>query len=283
MPTPEPPPTHASSSSLPQLLSLNRLSWLRRALIVIGMAGPLWVWTREIPRSTDGAVVLLFLLPALVSIFLANANHTGAQIVARGIWWFNLFFGTVASVGARAWEPALLSCGAGLSLLSAWGAGLGSGEPTRGSFEPVAFRRSLLVSITMAVAEVQLLTMGAALLMKSRQPAYGAGAAACAVLLALGAYGIYRLRFWGVLLHLLTMVGVASLVGSALKHAHNVDPVMVWVAAVSVQMLLPMPMILAIVRKKPVRVGPPSATPARLFAAMVVLMMAASVVASALR
>src|SRR5262249_52808734 len=127
---------------------------------------------------------------------------------------------------------------------------------------------------------VQLLATGSALLAREGDGGIRAGTAACAMLLALGAYGIFRLRFWGVLVHLLAMMGVATLVVMAMKHAPRVDPVLVWVGTVTVQMLMPMPMLLAILRRRPVRVGPPSPIPARLFAALVVLMAGASGVAA---
>jgi hypothetical protein len=271
--------------SPPRFLALDRLSLTRRALIVLGIAaGPMTIWVRELSRSHgDRPALAIMLVPAAASLFLANANHAGAQLAARGIWWFNLLFGTVAAIAAGDWEPTLIACGAGLALLSAWDAGLRSGERTRGPFEPVAFRRSLLVSITMAVAEVQLLAMGSAMLFLGHQPEVGAGAAACALVLALGTYGLFRLRFWGVLLHLTAMLGVATLVALAMKHAHGVDVIAVWVGTVSVQMLLPMPMLLTILRRRPVRVGPPSAAPARLFAALVATMMGAAALSAALR
>lgn len=275
---------HRESPSLPRFLALDRLSLLRRALILIGLAGPVAVWVRELSRAPrDASAAAVILVPVVASLILANANHAGAQLVARGVWWFNLLFGTVAAIASKSWEPAVVACGAGLALLSAWDTGLRSGERTRGPFEPVAFRRSLTVSITMAVAEVQLLAMGAALLLSGREHAAGAGAAACAVVLAFGTVGLIRLRFWGVLLHLTAMVGVATLVALAMKHAHTVHVIFVWVGTVAVQMLLPMPMLLTILRRRPVRIGPPSAAPARLFAALVALMMGAAALSVALR
>lgn len=283
MSTPDASTAPSETSSLSPFLPLDRLSLLRRALIVAGMAGPLVVWGREMLRTNREAPAMsVMLAPALLTVLLANLNHTGAQVVARGIWWFNLLFGTVAAVSKQNWEPALLALGAGIALLASWDAGIESGEETRSPFEPVAFRRSLLVSLTMAVAEVQLLVIGTTFLWLDRHRAYAAGAGACALLLAFAAYGIFRLKLWGVLLHLVTMVGVATLVAAAMKHSHRADPVVVWVGTVSVQMLLPMPMLLAILRRRPVRVGPPSAVPARLFAALVVLMMGASAVSGLL-
>jgi hypothetical protein len=278
-----PSPTPLEPSSVPRFLTLDRLSLARRALIVIGVAGAVAIWTRELYRSHgDRPALVSMLVPAAASLLLAQANHAGAQLAARGIWWFNLLFGTVAAVASGGWEPAIIACGAGLALLSAWDVGLRSGEPTRGPFEPVAFRRSLVVSITMAVAEVQLLAMGSAMLFLGHEHGAGTGAAACAVVLALGTYGLFRLRFWGVLLHLTAMLGVATLVALAMKHANGVDVIFVWVGTVAVQMFLPMPMLLTIVRRRSVRVGPPSAMPARLFAALVATMMGGAALSAAL-
>jgi hypothetical protein len=271
--------------ALPRFLALDRLSLSRRALIVLGVgAGPVAIWAYEISHAhNDRPALAIMLLPAVASLILAPVNHAGAQLATRGIWWFNLLFGTVAAVSSQGWQPALVACGAGLALLSAWDAGLRSGERTREPFEPVAFRRSLLVSITMAVAEVQLLAMGSTMLFLGNEPEAGAGAAASAAVLALGTYGLFRLRFWGVLLHLTAMLGVATLVALAMKHAHALEVICVWVGTVSVQMLLPMPMLLTILRRRPVRVGSPSAAPGRLFAALVATMMGAAALSAVLR
>ncbi|APR78892.1 Hypothetical protein A7982_04239 [Minicystis rosea] len=264
----------------PWFLPLDRLSPSRRVLMLGGAMAIAGVWVRELVRTPgERHITAVVLVSAVVSCILANVNHAGAQLAARGVWWFHLLLGTVGALAERGLDLAIMSCGAGAALLSAWDLGLRSDEATRGPFEPVAFRRSLIVSITMAVAEVHVLTVGALLLLTTTQRALGVGVAACAVLLALGTYGIFRLRFWGVLLHLSAMFGVATLAVLALKRAHVLEMVFVWVGTVAVQMLLPLPMLLTILRRKPVRVGPPSTLPATLFAVLVTLMMGSAALA----
>lgn len=262
---------------------LLRLPPARRPLLLLGLGVVVAMWVREASRSGSlGAAVLAFVIaPVALSMPLSLVNHPGAQLVCRGVWWFQLLFGTVAAVVTSSWEPAVIALGAGLAFLEAGGAGLGEDDATRGSFAPVAFRRSLMVSIAMATAEVQLLGGVSAALMSERDGhlrGFALGAAGCGVLLGLAAVGLYRLRFWGVLLHLAAMVGVASLVASAVPAQldHDSHPILVWVATVAAQMLLPLPMVLAIARRRPVRPSSPSRLPGRLLRGLVVGMMFAS-------
>jgi hypothetical protein len=267
-----------NATSPPRLVPPSELPWARRTVMAVGTAVAMSVWGAEAVRHGhpfDPGPATLF-APLLVSLVLANVNHVGAQIVARGLWWFHLVVGTAGALASHQAAPAALALGAGAALLAARGAGLGATGPSRGPFAPAAFRRPLLVSLAMSVAEVQTLAVGAVLL-----PA-GAGGrwlAAGVALLAAAVVGLYRLRAWGVVLHLFATAFVArcayvTAVATFGSPAWLVAGI--WLGLVAVQLAVPMPMVWAIVRRRPV--APPSTGPTapRLFAALVLALMLAA-------
>jgi hypothetical protein len=261
----------------PLLLPASELSWPRRLGVALAVGLLLYSWAPELlaPHRVDSSVLIVAGTLAL-SLALANLNHAGAQIAARGFWWAQLAFGAAMSwtvLGHNSQSQTLLIIlGGGGALLLAGSAGLRADTPTRGAFAPVAFRRTLLVSIGLSVAEVQALSVATSGLLDADDPlAYQLGG--CALLLAGGLVGLYRLRFWGVLLHWL---GTALLASFAVKAASAADLMVVyaWGVGVFVQLLLPMPMLLAIVRRTPVAPpAHPTLVPRLFFGAVAALML----------
>ncbi len=271
-----------SPVTAPLFVPYARLPLWRRALVLAGLLAPAVVWGREAHQSPrDALVMAAFLIgPVVAAMGLSFVNHPGAQLLCRGAAWFQLLIGTVAAVSSHAWEPVAIALGAGLALLAIGTTGLAAGEATRGSFAPVAFRRSLMVSLVMGMAEIQGLSAVSSTLMheSGKNQLYAASLGVCAVVLAVGVVGLYRLRVWGLLMHLLAMVGLASIVVSLVPGTTSeVSPLFVWFATVTVQMLVPLPMVLAIVSRRRVAPVAPSPWPARLFRGLVVAMMTVAV------
>jgi hypothetical protein len=262
----------------PLALPSSEFGWLRRATMLAGVALNAAAWAYEGSRHGEPDwKVAVFFAPLVVSALLANLNHAGAQIVARGLWWFNLGVGTLAALTSRSPQatPAVIALGAGTALLAAGGAGLGGGVASRGGFAPVAFRRPLLLSLVMSVAEVQTLMSGFVLYVDQGDLSLAWQLAVAGALLAVAVVGLYRLRVWGVLLHLIATAFVArfAFLAATMASMSGATAAAVWFAAVVLQLAVPMPMVWALVRRRPV--APPSTAPAvpRLFAALVVGMM----------
>ncbi|HEU4407486.1 MAG TPA: hypothetical protein VFS43_19625 [Polyangiaceae bacterium] len=263
----------------PLFLPASGLPWPRRLGVVVAVGSLLSVWARvtAAPHRLDWQALLVTASLAL-SLALFNLNHVGAQIAARGLWWAQFLFGLVLCwVKPDGFEREALAVvlGGGGALLLAGSAGLRADAPTRGAFAPVAFRRTLLVSIALSVAEVQALGVASSGLLGADDP-LGVELGACALLLAAGLIGLYRLRFWGVLLHWLGTALLAAFAVRALRAAAEADVVYVWGAGVVVQLLLPLPMLLAIARRTPVAPAAASPLAPRLFFGAVAALMLAS-------
>jgi hypothetical protein len=270
----------SSVAARPLFLPASGLPWRRRLGVVAAVLSLLYVWALVTarPHRLDGQALLVTASLAL-SLGLFSLNHVGAQIAARGLWWAQFLFGmALCWVKPEGFEGEALTValGGGGALLLAGSAGLRADAPTRGAFAPVAFRRTLLVSIALSVAEVQALGIASSGLLGADDP-LGVELGACALLIAAGLVGLYRLRFWGVLLHWLGTALLAAFAVRALRATTaDVEIVCVWGAGVVVQLLLPLPMLLAIVRRTPVAPSPPSPLVPRLFFGAVAALMLAS-------
>ncbi len=264
----------------PVFLPTSELPWPRRLGVALGAGTLVALWGREaLDHPNDAVASLLLVVPLAASLLLANLNHVGAQIVARGLWWAQLVFGVAVSVLIEPPSKATLgfSLGAGGALLAAGTAGLRADSAARGAFRPTAFRWPLVASIALSVAEVQTLGVASWGLLRARDT-LGLELGACALLLACALVGLYRLRFWGVLLHLLTTLLLGGLALRALLSAET-GPVSFWGAGIVAQLLLPLPMLWAIARRAPVAL--PSSSPApRLGFALVSALMAVSTFAT---
>lgn len=207
--------------------------------------------------GTQLGVPLLFalLFPVLVlgaSALLVHRDTLGAQLFCRAAWWAHLVLGFAWSWGAPDSLPAggtVLALASGIALLSAGREGL-LREDTARVFDPVAFRGTVLLGMLLGLADAQLLAqLGLTFLEADAADGHPALFLACAVLLAVGVWGLTRLRVWAVglnlLAHMLVLVAVVWV-------SEKTSPLL-WVVAVgaTLQLLLPLRMLIAFRRGAP--------------------------------
>jgi hypothetical protein len=221
-----------------------------------------------------------------LSTLLLHDGVVGSQLIARSAWWATLVLGTLIAVAGRSGSDGdkgmLLAMTTGTALLAMGRLGLDEGDES--AFRPVAFRTTLTLGMIMAVADAQALGLFGALKLQDggwEEDPSVSGLQAVLLLLSAGALvvaitGLYRLRVWGLLLATVCAAGVAVL---SVTDVYGLpSPLRAGMALTStVQVLLPVPLLVAIFRGRPVA---PSNAPSRLAriapAVLVALMMAGS-------
>jgi hypothetical protein len=213
-------------------------------------------------------------LSMLIGAALASRPSAGAQMLSRALLWSTLALASLAVIAepgvlALASVVAALCCGTGLLLLGAHGL-----EPERytGAFVPAAHREELTLVMILAVADAQTLlawAMGSAW----HYPAPGV----CGVAMLIATFGLFRLRLWGLGLNLgmNLIIAVAALLG-ALRLPEAVVALLTTTACL--QVVLSVPVFVAIGRGRPVgwpRLGRVAAGLSRV---VIVAAMAAAVV-----
>jgi hypothetical protein len=283
-------PLRSLLSTLPPATSPAQRTarWARLGLATAGALGAavgMHLWTR-------GALVAFWIPCGLLALSALLLHHgaAGSQLVARAAWWPNLILGTVLSLCGASFEwklGLLMSLGTGTALLAMGRLGLDEEEGS--AFRPAAFRRTLLIGMTMAVADVQALCVLGAFKLEVDWGAFHGSAAervpqaallfASAGVIVLALSGLYRLRLWGLLLAALAAAGVAAL---ALSGAYGLpSPFQECLVATSaIQVLLPARILAAIARGRP---AAPARAPSRLAALAPAVVVALMMVASASR
>jgi hypothetical protein len=175
----------------------------------------------ETDASARGYAITL--LPPAVALIGMHLRWAFAHMVARGVLWALV---CVAVVLSLSWQPEDLErslgwysfiCGA-LPLVALLAMGGQNGRPAGdASFRPVAFGTTLTMSICLALADALVFLGPATIDIMNRSMAYSAAeglARGLAVLngaaLVAAAWGMFRLRGWGVLLG---MAGNAGMLG----------------------------------------------------------------------
>lgn len=248
---------------------------LRRARVAVAtvaavVAAVLMRWW-----DTRGDLPAALWIPALMLALSAALLHHGAvgsQLLARSAWWSTLVLGTViAGPGGTRSEARvgmLLALASGTALLAMGRLGLDETAEDRSAFRPIAFRTTLSLGMIMAVADAQALALFGALKLQmggwKGSPAddvpQGILLLLSAAALTLAIAGLYRLRVWGLLL---AMVASAGIVVLNLVGAYGLPgPLGIGLISTSaVQVLLPLPIVAAILRRRAVE---PSGAPSPL-------------------
>jgi hypothetical protein len=285
------PRTLASSLPAPTSTLERSVRWVR-----LGVATASALAAAILMRTWDGSVPAALWIPAAflaLSALLLHHGVVGSQLIARAAWWATLVLGTLLAVAGRGSREGtmgvLLAMTTGTALLTMGRLGLDEGEGS--AFRPVAFRTTLTLGMIMAVADAQALVLFGALKLqehgwKERPSESGPQSfllLLSASVLVLAITGLYRIRVWGLLLATVCAAGVAML---SVTNAYGLpSPLGTGMALTSTaQVLLPMPIIIAIFRGKPPAL---SNTPSRIAriapAVLVAVMMAVSVTSFLLR
>jgi hypothetical protein len=219
--------------------------------------------------SWDRDLFHVFALPAgllVLSAALAHHGRTGSQLLARGVWWANLVLGTLFCLAGGGSERMF-----GLALAMATGAPLlamgrmGLDEDDDGAFRPIAFRRTLSLAMIMAVADAQALVFWG--ILKLRHDAWRRGPLSqetqgvillmAAAVVLVGIVGLYRLRVWGLVVGAVSALGIFVLAMSDVFGLESPLPESL-AATSAIQLLLPVPIVAAIVRGRAPAPSPPS-------------------------
>ena len=266
------------TSSAPRL---DRARLVAAGLFSLGAGITYRLFDRHPPAALWMPVVLL----AAAAILFLRAS-IGAQLLARAIAWSSFTLGFLVTLfGGSSEKPialAMAGC-AGAALLAAGRLGLGDDEAS--AFKPVAFKRTLMIGMVLAVAVAQALALFGALKMEdhwSHEVAQSTLLFASAAFIALTIVGLYRLRVWGVLLGALTSAGIAAL---AFSDAYGLKGPLGTGLGVSalVQLALPIPIVVAIFRRKAPAIEPPRKLAALAMPATVLIMLAIAIAHFALR
>jgi hypothetical protein len=246
---------------------------------LVAASVPLWStmqsgWTRE-----------WLLFAALYSTILVAAGllafrrSTGAQLLARSIWWSA--FGGGALVALFAAQDRGVARVALVMLLATGTALLAAGRPgvdhaSADDFAPAAYRTPIIVSMIMALADAQALGwLGASRLYAVLQHYAGSSASreiqqssvmlACSGLALIALYGLYKLRLWGLVLSALTTLAIGILAFTPATGMSDAGPIpYAFALSAAIQIALLAPLFLAIVQRR--APAPPSPRVARLAA-----------------
>ena len=212
-------------------------------------------------RALAFEVALVFGAPlslAGTAAVLAGRRTLAAQVGSRAILWGLTLLVALVEVltiqTALKWPPepgGLLIPGAVLAATLAFvGALLVLGDhglrtPARGAFRPVAFRRLLSLSLIMGLADVVVIASVFVIMLAAGrfQPVWlGLGAALC-----IAAYGLARLRTWG--LAAMAVGNLAEVVLAVSGQLTDLGPLIgLLMITAAVQLLLPVPVYGAMIR-----------------------------------
>lgn len=189
----------------------------------------------------------------LIAPFLNRQSTLGPQIVARALWWQAAFLGVlIVTTGSREVTGILMAIGGVGAILAAGRSGLANKTD---AFVPVQFRRTLLLSLVLAIADLEALLLYGSIFLEERFSSslhylpstiafFIAGAA-----MAVSVLGLYRLKVWGLAACVISNVCVAACaIGGVFELP---TPLVVGLTATAVaQLLLPLPLIRQIVKTR---------------------------------
>ncbi len=165
------------------------------------------------------AIAAPFVLAMIGSAVLLHRGHLAVQVVLRALWVAALLPATLFAVlgGGMSLGAAAIPAGLGLALLAMGRLGLGP-DVRRGAFEPKALRGTFVGLMTLgAIGAAWAGALGAGLLgfalatgVGPELVGYGGALLGVAVLSGLGAFGLYRMRTWGLGLGLVAGLGSLS-------------------------------------------------------------------------
>jgi len=167
------------------------------------------------------------------------------QLLARSFWWVQLLYASFASLtGLSDRHVRAVALGSACALLAAGRVGLAD---ERGRFRPVAFRGTLTLALILAMADAaafswigvtETIEDGRLRLIFFAPPMIAA------------VIGLLRLRTWGLLVSVVTNVVVAVVVGAVVRDFSDEGRAL-FVGNAIVQLLIPLPMWITIIRRRP--------------------------------
>ncbi len=197
--------------------------------------------------SWDEVLALLFMAAIGVAPFAAMVKHTAAQIFSRAVLLQLTCFGLLVVGQGVFFRPEsdaiaggiLISLAGLLPLVILGSRGLGSNA---GKFAPDAFRFTLLASLVFGLADTW------ALLFYTVMERGSVPMLASAGLMTVALFGLYRLKVWGLVVCVSANLLIAGL---ALSGVFDLPNILTYglAATAGIQLLLPLPLIKAMIRK----------------------------------
>ncbi len=233
----------------------QRRGGAREVLLWLGALSVAGALPMSMVLARDDVPVVVVMLSALgiASAPMARSKSLGWQVAARAVWWQALAFGivlTAATVidGVRdALLPAIpmLVGGAAVALGAAGRVGL---DHASAHFVPIAFRRSLIASLIMAMADtIALLFYGGITLTDHPYHDWSTLVDAgmflgAASVMGVAIAGLFRLKLWALALNIVANVAIAGL---AITGTFDIPGVIAaGLAATAIaQLLLPLPLL----------------------------------------
>jgi hypothetical protein len=190
---------------------------------------------------------------ALVAGALLALRPLWAGLAGRGLVWTTLAMMTLLdSAGRPAWTftaTALAMCGALLA------AGRDAHDRPAAAFQPNHHRGPLTLALVLGFADVATLSAWAILAFSSGDRGamvFAAAFTGIAVAIAVSLVGLYRLYTWGFLLNLGVNLAVVILM---LCNVFSLDIVgLVFIVPAAAQILIALPVLVAIIRRRPLTV-----------------------------
>ena len=197
-------------------------------------------------------LIIMMSLLALASYPMSRASNFLAQLFARAIWWQALAFGVVLALGyvfgdvnGKIISAIPLYVIGGLFAIG--GAGKAGLDFESSHFFPVEFRRSLMASLVMAMADTIALLFYAGIVLTDHSLTTSALVdvaefSGAALVMTVAIVGLYRIKVWGLALNIVANVAIA---GFAITGVFDLPEVIAFgLAATAIaQLLLPLPLL----------------------------------------
>jgi hypothetical protein len=224
--------------------------WVRAG--AAGISGLLGATLLAIEELDDAWVISIPLGALVLAAVAAHGKSLGAQLFARAAWWSNLMLGlflTIFGGGREATEGGVLAIGCGIALLLADQKQLSVATEQVG-YRPAAYLGTLQLLMVLAIADMLSLLLFGIVSVDKNHESGGLTLLLGAALMAVGFAGLYALKLWGVLVTTGTAVALGGIAAAGLLELH--EDLVAGVAALSVlQVTAAAPMLLSILRKKP--------------------------------
>lgn len=195
------------------------------------------------PPGLESVLLATLAAVPVVSAALVWSPRIAAQLLARGAWWSLLLAGGLgALIDADRRFSIMVVCNA-IALLAAGRSGLTDGA---GRFQPVAFRGTLVLALVLAIADTgAFLWTGYALAVREHQFSL----ILLAVPMAIGIVGLLRMRTWGLFLGVACNLTVAVLAVTRVLGLPDILRLL-FLGTACLQLLIPLPMFVSIVRRR---------------------------------
>ncbi|HWO17647.1 MAG TPA: hypothetical protein VNO30_02685 [Kofleriaceae bacterium] len=193
----------------------------------------------------------LLLLPAALPAIAAPLFHIRklqAQMLARAGIWSAVMLGMLFAHLERQPSAAIAMVVSGALALLIAGRSAASAEP--GAFRPVAYQKTLTLSLVLALADTLTLWMWTAFALLGGAPRKDTlGFFICAVITLASVIGLYRLRMWGLALGVLGNLGIAIVFGARIIDVQELR--IVFITTALTQLLVALPVLVGVIRRRP--------------------------------